>query len=309
MSKRKLTAVPAQRMSPKMYTWVRRTIIASIVVAMLAGPLAIILTARANDEPVSVAASSFPSQIIAFSEKVATDWLSGECTTMPVTSSVDSCFGRQTNDRGKAVPHDTFTFHSGSTESVPDAGENITTVYVTSFQVNQGGKVYRLHVTTRLVRTVAGGALRPVLAAEPSFIISSLAPSDAAPAVDYADSVGSESPTVQLRQVLENWAQAYASDDRDQLRLIVAGGPSGEYPGIGGASAERVQVSSVIPRVVDENSVVQVDVTFAGEEWVAKSSFDLLIDDPFTPTPKVLAWGPAGKGISLVPYQNNLSSL
>jgi hypothetical protein len=309
---RKLTAVPAQRMSPRAYAWSRRFVIGAVAFAAFTGPLSLIMARSASTPQTVVTAATFPVPVTGFAENVAADWASGLCTSLPVADGVDSCFGRR-----RSLSTGTPVFSSGAPSLYSTATEQVlindqpATAYISTFQVATPDNVYLLSVTVRLVRLSADSKLYPVLAAAPTVLPAKLAPTEVADGLPYSSNAFSSTPSKALKAKVELWADAYATDNRTALRLVVGGGPDATYPGLGGATATAVTTGEVMDRA-DGFSYVRAAVTFTGEKdspWLGVSEFDLLVSSAQSPDPLIVAWGAVGSGPTLAPYSNNEATL
>ncbi|GAB3176110.1 hypothetical protein GCM10027059_50460 [Myceligenerans halotolerans] len=127
------------------------------------------------------------------------------------------------------------------------------------------------------------------------------------------------------------WVDAFTSGDPDRLRLVV-GDPASEHyylPMRGVASATHDVHAAAAPSENGDGEplLVQVDLTLA---WAAQEepaagdsetddsgtdesgpralvSYDVLIADPDSASPRVVAWGAPGAGRNLRPYQNAIT--
>ena len=273
---------------------------------------------RASGEASSLGAripAELPTSSVSFAEIVARDFLAGRPTVMPVAEGVPQNLGFNQNDptamEGAALVFDrVFAGASGGTPLV------LVRFRVTQQLTVDRAPVVRVYnLTVPLVRDLAG---RDLLAGLPSLTPATFAASDSvvepAPDPDTTFGFTENLPEPVKRQVTE-WAKAFASDDRAQLKNLVGGGAdaaaaTGEYLGLAGFSLAR---DPVIPWavVLDQTAsrgylratLLVADSSANG--YTASVSYDLLVLDWSTPTPRVVAWGPPGSGQTLVPYANN----
>lgn len=291
-------------MSPTLYKWSRRLVIGSMLFGAVAGPLSLLISARSSDGP-PAPPPTFPTQVEGFAETAVVEWLSGGCTTLPVAAGVDPCFGRSNSELGTSIQYSGLSLYSTSTERFV-LGDEVVTSYLSTFQVLAGNELLRVTAPVTLNRVENTSGLFPVLAAAPSALPATLAPTGQAPGIEYSDAAVTSPASKVLREKVGMWADAYAADDADALRLVVGGGPSGIYPGLGGLSVEDVTLGTVVQRA-DGSSFMRVGVVFAGtsaNEWWGRNEFDLLIAATDTPDPRVVAWGPVGSGPKLKEYEN-----
>lgn len=301
-----LAATPASRMSPRAYKWARRAIVGAAVGSFLCGPVAMLYASRAGVVQ-NFFTQTYPTQVAGFASSVAETYLAGECTNLPVADGVDRCFGRTRDQVGVGFPHETVELVRTETTTVPGSGPSLATAYITTFNVTSGERVYELAVTATTVRLTETSADYPVLAAAPSLIPAKVAPTDRIDALDYREFNQSLAVPVPVRAKVEQWVNAYATDDQTQLRLIVGGGPDAPYPGLGGMEVLRSTAESMWQRQ-DGDHVVRVGVVLTSPSAngvVLSSEFDLLVSQANTNDPRVVAWGAAGSGPTLTTYMNN----
>lgn len=179
----------------------------------------------------------------------------------------------------------------------------------------EGVTPYELQVSVVITdngpRLAAAPALAPWTAAEAS-------PSGAGDYSNYG-SLKAETNSQTARQV-GRWAVAYAEADEDTL-LEVTGDPdtSHRYTGLGGwrvaDASSSVQILSAIS-VNEGDQLLRVRVLLEDTRSNAEKTeqpyrmyadFDVLVSDPESATPSVVAWGAAGSGASLTPYSNSIS--
>jgi hypothetical protein len=140
----------------------------------------------------------------------------------------------------------------------------------------------------------------PYIASQPSFKRIKIQPSDAS--FDYTNISSTGLPGNSIKQVTA-WANAFASDNRDQLKLLSGDTTDGyEYPGIGNFTANNV---SVISAIYSGNTVYGNDTWLARVRFTLSSAnlfnqdteMDLTIVDGSTGLPKIIGYGPAGSGL------------
>lgn len=123
-------------------------------------------------------------------------------------------------------------------------------------------------------------------------------------------------PSDSAQAAIAAWVDAFTSGDPDRLRLVV-GDPTGGHhylPMQGVAEATHDVHGAAVPSAGTEEGqlLVQVDVAL---EWDAQDededsaaearvSYDVLVADPDSAAPRVVAWGAPGSGTGLTPYQN-----
>lgn len=127
--------------------------------------------------------------------------------------------------------------------------------------------------------------------------------------------------TEAVEQAVNAWAKAFTSGDPDALRLNVGDtGADRSYVPLVQATASDVQVGDVAAQKPSPDapadakpSQVIARVSFAVAwqsnpvargETPSRLTYDVLIEQADTASPKVVAWGGAGTGESLKPYMN-----
>lgn len=306
MAKRPLTAIPATRSPAKVLKAKQTTVMALLVGCMLAGPLSFVLTVLQSSDPVTSNTVSHPTTVASFAEIVARDYLSGRPTIMPVAEDVDPTFGFAITAETQDAPG--FAFESLTLYSVRSSIVDQRSLYTSIFRVQTTDGLFDLTIVT------GQDALNlSILVAQPSLTRSTVAASAVAEAPRYqldpnllADTPGS------VIAAAERWAAPFADDDRDQLRLVVGGGPQqGDYVGIGGfALSGRPEILAVVA-AEDGSATVRARLVFSqtgANRFQSSSEFDLLVQDYTSADARVVAWGPAGSGPTLTPYQNNTAN-
>lgn len=131
------------------------------------------------------------------------------------------------------------------------------------------------------------------------------------------------SKTDPVEQAVNAWAKAFTSGDPDALRLSVGDtGANRSYIPLVQVTASDVRVGDVAapkPSKDDPSEkkpsqvVAQISFAVAWQttpigrgETPSRVTYDVLIEQADTPSPKVVAWGGAGTGESLKPYMNAL---
>ena len=129
--------------------------------------------------------------------------------------------------------------------------------------------------------------------------------------------VGELRPQAALEAQLTKWGQALAGDDADMLRTLVSDpDPNAHYAplDLGGAKSVSIGKAAYLDRGdVDRNeskstmAVARVTVMLKTDATLGKGaslSFDVLVQDPDSGKPAILAWGAPGGGPDLAPQSN-----
>lgn len=301
---RQIAAVPTTKLSKKQLRFRQNLILAAIALGFACGPLALVvaLSSSGGSAPTKVTA---PTDAVAYATAIAEDFVAAEPTALPVADGADQTFGLTKQDIGVELEHDGLIYNRSVVSSV--AGTRVDLIRFT-VRRTQGDLLLTIPVTY----SQSGDAL---LAAAPS-----LAPieypatgSVDTPSPDAGDDVANDVPRLVSERV-ELWAAAYASNDAQELKVLVddADAPAGgTYEGLGGFTCPDgcTRIVWATPLTSDPSSaIVRVSAGFVDDganKFVANNEFDLLVRGWRTDAPRVQAWGPAGSGPLLRPYLNN----
>lgn len=317
MAQRPFTAVPATRSSKRALRVKQNILIAAVLIGFFMGPLAMFMASRASSNIPSVP-TPLPTPAIAFSEIVARDYVAGRATSMPVAKGVPQDLGFTSSEpaplKGGVVVFDRVSYSSiGASE--------LTLVRFRVVTPDQ--KVMNLTVP---VTTDARNRL--VLAALPSltpalFAATEELPQPAPNRDTYPDLV--ETIPKPVTEIAAAWADAYAANNSQQLRVIVGGGASapqeGNYFGLGGFTVSRaptvqwavlrpgdlafMRVSFQLSEVAESDDPAVGEAPASVKGFTPSVELDLLVADWSTNSPRVVAWGAPGLGPMLEPYENN----
>jgi hypothetical protein len=122
--------------------------------------------------------------------------------------------------------------------------------------------------------------------------------------LDYSDLQPKPLPSDAIAQI-EQWADAWAADDRDQLKLLTGDTVSGvEYPGIGGFESTGSDVIAALSAgetaYGSDTYLVRVRISLASggaNQFQTETDMDLTMVDITTGLPRIVGWGPAGAGL------------
>ena len=269
-------------------------VLGSLVAAALLG-LVSTLAWLTNTAPV-VDASAMQPKGKGIAMISAEAWLDGRPVVVPSLKDV------ALPEATAPMLHSDLTWEGFGTRSLPSGltYEVHRLLVVFPYTLDNGVKTNRLMRVFVTVAISADG--KSYLAAMPS-----LAPVDLREGtgrLDYTDLSPKELPTDAISQV-EQWATAWASDDRDQLKLITGDTASGvEYQGIGGFSTAGAQVVAALS--AGESAYgsdtylvrVRISLTAGGaNQYMTETDMDLTMVDTTTGLPRIVGWGPAGAGL------------
>jgi hypothetical protein len=286
MSKFRWTAIPAQRSSDaklKVKVW---TVLGLLIFCSLAGVFSLFAWMGNSGGGATVSAGG-SARAASFAAAVASDWVAGRPYSVPVAKDLEV----PTNPPSEALPGVVSLTWSGFV-AVEERGRYLETNY---FAV-PGDPPRRLAVT---VEITANG---PVLAASPA-----LEPLKIGPGGDAFDrrNQTQQQVTADLTRVVTDWANAYAADNRQRLKELTGDPePSRGYAGLGGMTASNVQIVSLVGGPVENTAVARVQVRLNDGTFSMPAEYDLLVSQWATATPKVLAWGAAGSGMTLKVFIN-----
>lgn len=227
---------------------------------------------------------------------VATDYLAGRTSSIPVADNVPSDFGRDNkSSRGLSVSAATV----GAVTRSEVQGFFYDDVEVI---VMASGRAYRVRV---VLGVTASG---PVLAALPTLLPVYVDRSETTPALDWSNFDGAKSTVpAAVNTAISTWATAYAADDRAGLVAITGDtDPSANYRGLGGFKVLDVRADRYFDNG-DGTWLVRARVLFStagADGLVVESAFDLLVATPQSQFPRVAAWGNPGSGPTLKPAIN-----
>jgi len=257
------------------------------------GPLAMCSVAVSKPAP-TPASPGPPTPVLAFANSVLNDWLGGRPTTVPLAENVDPGFGFGSEQ--ERFSYIDANLYNSSSSTVDDR-----VVYHTTYRLRTEHGLYDLSISSTPNRA---GQL--VLATQPTLIPANVLPGNVPPVV----------PTVRSNELPEGvqasvnrWADAYAGDNQDQLRVLIAGGPeTGIYKGLGGYEVKQPPTLTAPVTREDGYLYVRARVVLTDSstnEFTMSIDFDLLITQAGTSDARVQAWGVPGSGPTLTPFINN----
>lgn len=308
----------------------------TLVGAAGCGVVALVVASGANTGTFVDPSPSPVSQ--GFATIVADDFLSGRCTSQVVAVDLDPCFGFKKSalptaegesepragsggvDTGtvEPLPVVSWSWRSFQQSSYAVSPVEAETVELHRFSVLVAEEVTGPEVPQGAVFSDDGAALwdltvttilteeGPVLAATPTFMPALPRGNTKEPA-DFAR-YGTTIPAAATERINE-WAAAYAAGDSAALQTITNDPNAGTYLGLGGWAASSVTVSGGGIVAADGNSLlVRARVSLTRPNgFVMEAEYDLLVDEPNSTRPKVVAWGPAGSGFGLQRYGNKIN--
>lgn len=229
--------------------------------------------------------------------------------------SPKSTKGKEKKHEDSGVAASTSPSPSSSTST--DTSDDSDQAYADAMKLAREGSTLKpVQLNVPILLTSRG----PRMAGTPSLSPWTLSLKGAKGTADYSNYTQQDVDLAQpaLDQI-GRWAIAYATGDGDTLaNLTQDPNPNHRYVGLGGfevpGGENSVQVLSSINagsnEVVARVRVLMRDASQkAGKhtsQYQSYQDFDLLIGDPTSGQPTVLAWGPAGSAAGLHPYVNRL---
>lgn len=238
-------------------------------------------------------------------ETAAVDYLSAQPYNLPVAQGMSSSLGRSYQDpstgqqvTGAAIPFTSVNLYNTSYEGQPGtSGYTILQQFLV-----QGPNNWLLTIPIRM----SGNT--PVVVADPTLLpytaqASSPASLTQTPQNGYAATLSNGA----ISQI-NSWAQAWVSNNQQQLYQLAGDTANQTFFGLGGWTlTQNPQVVNVDQR--GQQQLVTIVLTMAptsNPKQVVQSPYQLLLQPVSQPLPNVVAWGPAGVGWSLKPYQQAL---
>ena len=284
--------------------WVRRTVGASLfLVPALALALIVTLSNRSTPVTTSTVASS-PSQAVATAAVLR--WMQKSPSPVP---------GGQLLTWDGETPLPQPSVQPGSTDIPPTMESHTFTVLAS------GGRLFKVSVVT--ATSAAEGTFA---VADPA--LSAVAPAETGANVQSWQTLDPTTPTEGVKTAINAWAAAYTSGDPGTL-LQVTGDPDNghSYMPLTGVRLTGISASQAAevwgdkePSTADDTPPAMVVRVEADLYWLKKGesavpadvtsdqlspvAFDVLVERTDTASPVVVAWGAAGSGELLTPYQN-----
>jgi hypothetical protein len=106
---------------------------------------------------------------------------------------------------------------------------------------------------------------------------------------------------------VQQWAQAFVTGDAVALAEVTGDTLGRQFQAMGGFQNGGVEVVTAVAKPSGEELVVRARVRLVrANQFNTSAEYDLLVTGYTTSDPKVVAWGPAGSGPVLAPYQNTV---
>lgn len=294
-SPRRWTAIPAARSSATVLAMRLRLLLGALFGSAALGLLSILLVLGRGGSGAASTDAVDPRSTTA-AVVIATDYLAGRSTALPVAKGVDAAFGRPADAPAAGLDVEAAT--AGRVTRMVDQGVTYDTVEVTAVA---SGRPLRVRV---VLAVTADG---PVLAANPTLMGIRVDRGVEVSALDWSTYQGTADGVAQnVADAVAKWATAYAADDAQALVQITGNtAPNANYRGLGGFTVTAVTTHRYYRS--GEGLVVRARVLFSSasaEKLMVQSEFDLLVLNPDAQFPNVAAWGAAGAGPTLTATTN-----
>ena len=241
-------------------------------------------------------------------ETAAIDYLSAQPYHLPVAQGLDSSLGRSYQDpqtgqtvTGDAIPFTAINLYKTIYEGTPGTSSAIT---LEQFVVD-GPHDWLLTVPLQM----SGDT--PVVAADPTLLPYTVQVSSPAAITQPPQNGISATLSAGSKSQIGAWAQAWVSNNQQQLYQLAGDTTNQTFFGLGGWTLiQAPQIINVEQR--GDQQLVTIILTIApssNANQVVQSPYQLLLQPVTQPLPNVVAWGPAGVGWSLKPYQQALPGL
>lgn len=291
--------VPTERLGLSSRAW---TVLGILILSLLLSVVAVGI-ALGNRRTTTTAAPTPTYQ--AEASLVLQAWLAGKPSPVPVATGLSSSLGRSI-----------ATTAQQSTTPPPIAPITTTAVAYTGSTTRSLGKrtwvVDTFDVVTSTNTWVASVTLLvtpsgPVVGTMPS--LTPWTHSTATPnQLTYTNIYAKYQTTLTQGETsqIDAWASAYVGNDRAQLYTLTGDTADVHFDGLAGF--KLLGTPSVLSATAGTNSVLvdmtlQVAPTGAPTQLVTLA-YDVLLTNTSNPLPNVVAWGPAGTGFTLYPYEN-----
>lgn len=250
-----------------------------------------------------------------FGQIVASDYLAGRRTALPAASGVGSSLGRNPVSVGSIVSAVNTSALSKLTKAQPITVHALAWAGAQHVTINgQGQVIDRYYADTNLGTFVVSVPLsitpkgHPFLGGLPSISAMPNAGRGASSAINYNNDFRQQfSLTGPENQQVAAWAQAFASDNSQQLYALTGDTAPATFVGIRGWKLLGHAVTSAAPgKTTVIAQVALVLQSRSNPSVIVTSSYDLLLGDLNHAVPSVVAWGPPGSGPTLRPLQNAL---
>lgn len=289
MSKSRITAVPAKRSSAPILQIRLILVLGSLILAAVAGIVSTFAWLSLSIPEPDLTKALPQGKSVA--EVAADNWVNGTPLTVP---SADIVFP----ENSKPLPYSSLVWDGFTSGTLPS------------------GSVYELHSFALQLGNEDNGPKNMILTVpiainsqnEPIVIglpyLEQATASGEEIIFDYSD-VGSGALPSGASEQITKWAQSWASDNREQLKLLTGDTTNGvEYRGIGGFTADRIQILNALPsgdnQYGSDTYLVRIRVFLSGDsanEFNTATELDLTLANASSGLPKIVGWGPAGKGL------------
>lgn len=295
MSKKRLTAVPAKRSSAPVLQIRLILVLGSLLLAAVAGVVSTFAWLSLSIPEPDLTKALPEGKAVA--EIAAKDWLNGEVLSVPSS-------GIELPKSANPLPYSALSWDGFTTSSLPSGV--VYELHSFSLQLVEPSPDGKSTVKRNMILTVPvslNSEGDPIIVGFPYMEQSSTKPEEII--FDYTDVASGALPGGASEQITK-WAQSWASDNREQLKLLTGDTTGGvEYRGIGGFAPDRVQILNAVPggnnSYGSDTYLVRVRIflsSSSANKFTTATELDLTLADASSGLPKIVGWGPAGKGLS-----------
>lgn len=291
----RLTAVPAKRSSAPILQIRLFIVLGTLVIAAIAG-LVSFFAWMSLSIPEPDLTKALPEGK-SLSEIAARDWLDGRESTLPAIE------GLSLPKSDNPLPYSSLVWDSFTKGSLPSGFPfelHSFTVQLVEGTDRDGKNIVKSMLMVVPVSFNSDGD--PLLAGLP--YLEQISTKEAEIIFDYSDVGSAPLPTGATTQI-SKWAQSWADDSREQLKLLTGDtAPGIEYKGLGGFVADRVQIINALPAgntiYGSDTFLVRVRVFISSNsanKFSTATDLDLTVTDASSGLPKIVGWGSAAKGL------------
>ena len=284
-----MTAVPAARSRLPILQIRLAVVLGTLLFSSIMGLVSTVAWLSNKPEPVDLRGAMAYGRSIA--ETAAYEWLSGRTISVPTLSNVDL------PSSSKPLKFTDLSWEGFARESLPTGLIYERHTFLTTIESSNdlGYKPIKVMVVVGFPR-----GQDAYLAALPSFTPLTQVPVNKV--FDYSDLETANLPGNVYEQLVK-WAKAYASDERETLKLLAGDSADGiEYVGIGEFNVSNIKVIASVPAgdtgYGTDTWLVRVMLTLNNSSgFKTESEMDVTVTEASSGLPRIVGWSGAGAGI------------
>jgi hypothetical protein len=314
-------AVPAARSTASVLAVRRRIILGALIGAIVLSILSIFLAGRGGQTIISGGGGL--SATTAFAREIATDYLNGVPTSVPVASGVDASFGLA-GDVVQRFQWSSLELSGTSSIDVSDVSKSVTLVSFfvrIASPVSEEGEAAPSRLFSLTIPMVSPSGSFPRLGALPTLMpVDFVDGSNSAtgiPVNAFSVNASGDEVSAEVVKVISDWAVAFVQggyDDQVLKRITGDTDPESIYSGLGGWQLNDLAINGLVSPPVQGDSpgvgyVVRVTLALtppAGTGPTTETEYDVWVaqESAGQANPPVIAWGAAGTAQNMSPLQN-----